>query len=839
MSKKVIIIGGVAGGATALARLRRLDENMEIVLFERGEYVSFANCGLPYYIGGAIENRDSLLVQTPEGIMERFNVDVRIKSEVIKILKEDKKVMIKDLEKGTIYEESYDYLILSPGSTPLKPPIPGIDSPNIFSLWNIPDTDTIVNYINEKKPKSAIVVGGGFIGLEMAENLHELGLKVSIVEMLDQVMAPIDYEMAQIVHEHLICKDVDLRLKDGVSKFDYKDGVTTITLQSGATVEGDMVILSIGIRPNGELAKDAGLEVNQRSGVIVDKYLKTSDDFIYAIGDVIEVEDYVNKNQTMIPLAGPANKQGRIVANNIVGQKEEYKGTQGTSIAKVFDLTVASTGTNEKTLNRLGKEYKKDYLISVIHSNSNAGYYPGALPMTIKLIFDLEGKVLGSQIVGYEGVDKRIDVIATAIRFGGTVAGLMDLELAYAPPYSSAKDPVNMVGFVAENQLTSKVDLILWRELKELDMKDTIILDVREEEELQIGYIDGAINIPLGQLRNRLGELDKNKSYVLYCAVGLRGYIAARILTQNGFKAKNLAGGFTTYKNMYLQDKYGSTCNIDQSGPGSFSDSGVQKVEKKTEEIGPIKTRIAGTGDVFKLNACGLSCPGPIIQVNENLKNLNDGDILEVMSTDPGFLNDIKAWCKNTGNILIKTENANKRFIALIEKGSKVEKQIVGEMSPAKDGKNIIVFSGDLDKAIASFIIANGARAMDKEVSMFFTFWGLNIIKKETHVKTNKDFMAKMFSMMMPKSSKKLGLSKMNMAGMGPKMIRMVMKDKNISSLEELIQEGIKSGIKMVACQMSMDVMGVAKEELLDGVEIGGVATMLDTADDSNMSLFI
>lgn len=839
MSKKVVIVGGVAGGATALARLRRLDENLEIVLFERGEYVSFANCGLPYYIGGAIENRDSLLVQTPEGIMERFNVDVRIKSEVTKILKDEKKVLVKDLKNDKTYEESYDYLILSTGSTPIKPPIPGIDSPNIFSLWNIPDTDTIKGYIDEKAPKSAIVVGGGFIGLEMAENLHDLGLKVSIVEMLDQVMAPIDYEMAQIVHEHLKSKGVDLRLKDGVSKFEYNNGITTITLQSGAEVKGDMVILSIGIRPNGELAKDAGLETNQRGGIIVDKHLKTSDDFIYAIGDVIEVEDYVNNVQTMVPLAGPANKQGRMVANNILGAKEEYKGTQGTSIAKVFDLTVANTGTNEKTLNRLGKIYKKDYFIALIHSNSNAGYYPGALPMTIKLIFDKEGKVLGSQIVGYEGVDKRIDVIATAIRFGGKVSDLTELELAYAPPYSSAKDPVNMVGFVAENQLSGKVDIILSTELEGLNKENTILLDVREEEERDMGYIEDSINIPLGQLRNRLGELDKNKSYVVYCAVGLRGYIGSRILTQNGFKAKNFAGGFNTYKTMFCQDTGNDACGINNDGPGAFSDSGVQKVEKKDEESGAISTRIAGTGEVFKLNACGLSCPGPIMQVSEKMKMINDGDILEVMSTDPGFVNDIQAWCKNTGNTLIKTEKEDKRFIAVIEKGSKAQKKTEKIETPVKDDKNIIVFSGDLDKAIASFIIANGAKAMGKEVTMFFTFWGLNIIKKDSYVKTNKDFMAKMFGMMMPKSSKKLGLSKMNMAGMGPKMIRMVMKDKNISSLEELIEQGIKSGIRMVACQMSMDVMGITKEELLDGVEIGGVATMLNAADDSNMSLFI
>lgn len=575
MSKKIVIVGGVAGGATALARLRRLDEKAEIVLFERGEYISFANCGLPYHIGGTIENREDLLVQTPEGIMERFDVDVRIKSEVIKILKEEKKLVVKDLESNKEYEESYDYLILSTGSSPIKPPIPGTDSPNIFSIWNIPDTDSITKFIREEKPSSAVVVGGGFIGLEMAENLHDLGLKVTIVEMLDQVMAPIDFEMAEIVHEHLMAKGVDLRLKDGVSRFDYNDGKTTVTLQSGAKLEGDLLILSIGIRPNGELAKDAGLKTNQRGGIIVDRTLKTSDDFIYAIGDVIEVEDYVNNVQTMVPLAGPANKQGRIVANNILGTKEEYKGTQGTSIAKVFDLTVANTGTNEKTLNKLGKEYKKDYFISLIHSNSNAGYYPGALPMTIKLIYDKNGKVLGAQIVGYKGVDKRIDVIATAIRFNGTIYDLMDLELAYAPPYSSAKDPVNMVGFTAENQLTGKVDIVYWRELENLD-ENTVFLDIRENEEKETGYIENSIHIPLSKLRDRLKDLDKSKEYIVYCAVGLRGYIASRILTQNGFMAKNLAGGYNTYKTMFCKDKV----NESSYGPKMFSDTGVQNHDK-------------------------------------------------------------------------------------------------------------------------------------------------------------------------------------------------------------------------------------------------------------------
>lgn len=825
MKKKVIIIGGVAGGATALARLRRLDESAEIILFERGEYISFANCGLPYYIGGTIEERNALLVQTPEAIKNKFNADVRIKSEVIKILKDDKKIIIKDLNNDRTYEETYDYLIISTGSTPLKPPIEGINAPNIFTLWNIPDTDKIKNFIDTNKIKNAVVVGGGFIGIEMAENLHDLGIKVSIVEMLDQVMAPLDFEMAEIVHEHLISKGVNLHLKDGVSKFEYKDEKTNVVLQSGTKVEGDMVILSIGIRPNGELAKDAGLIQNMRGGIIVDKYLKTSDDYIYAIGDVIEVEDYIHKVQTMVPLAGPANKQGRIVANNILGEKEEYKGAQGTSIAKVFDLTVGNTGSNEKILNRMGKEYNKDYMISLIHINSHAGYYPGALPMTIKLIYDLSGKILGSQIVGYDGVDKRIDVIATSIRFGGYISDLMDLELAYAPPYSSAKDPVNMIGFTADNQLKGNTEIILCKELEQLNMDNTIILDIREDIEREVGSIPNSMTIPLGQLRHRLNELDKDKLIIPYCSIGLRGYIADRILRQKGFKSKNLAGGFNTYKTLFIKDgiKFG-----DENAPKSFSDSGVAEVSSKTEE-----------GEIFNLNACGLSCPGPIIQVAEKIKILKDGDILEISVTDPGFLNDIKAWCKNTGNTFLSDKKESKNWVVTIKKGLDGEVSRTIENEVVKKGKTIVVFSGDLDKAIASFIIANGARAMGDEVNMFFTFWGLNILRKEEHIDVKKDFMSSMFSKMMPRGSKKLGISKMNMGGMGGKMIRKVMKDKNISSLEELIEQAMKSGIKITACQMSMDVMGIAQEELIDGVEIGGVAMMLSDANESNASFFI
>ena len=552
MGQKVLIIGGVAGGAGTAARLRRNDENAEIIMFEKGAYISFANCGLPYYIGGSIEARSALLVQTPEAMKNRFNIDVRVQSEVLSIDKAAKTIQVKNHATGETYMEGYDVLVLSPGSVPLKPPIPGIDSPNIFSLWNIPDTDAVKGYVDSLKPKRAAIIGGGFIGLEMAENLHDLGIEVSVVEMMDQVMAPIDFEMASIIHNHMRNKDVQLFLGDGVKTFEYQNGVTTITLQSGKTIEADMVMLSIGIRPQSELAKAAGLAVNERGGIVVDEYLKTSDPHIYALGDAIEVTDFVTKNKTMVPLAGPANKMGRICANNINGAKEAYKGTQGTAIAKVFDMTVASTGLNEKTLKRNGKLIGQDYQVSIIHSKSHAGYYPGSTMMAIKLIFELSGKVLGAQIVGHDGVDKRIDVIATAIRYGGTVQELMELELAYAPPFSSAKDPVNMAGFAAENILSGYTGVAQYHEAVNFDREKTILVDVRDLKERENGFIEGSIHIPVNELRNRLGELDKQKDILLYCAIGLRGYIAARILKQNGFeKVRNLSGGYTTFASVY------------------------------------------------------------------------------------------------------------------------------------------------------------------------------------------------------------------------------------------------------------------------------------------------
>ncbi|MFS0863924.1 CoA-disulfide reductase [Fredinandcohnia sp. 179-A 10B2 NHS] len=547
MNKKIVIVGGVAGGATAAARLRRLDETSHIVLFERGEHISFANCGLPYYIGETIQKREKLLVQTVEGMSKKFNLDIRNLSEVTKINRDNKTIYVKNLQSGEVYEESYDVLVLSPGAKPLVPPIPGLnEAENVFTLRNIPDTDKIKGFVDNEQPKEAVVVGGGFIGLEMAENLVDRGVKVTLIEMANQVMAPLDYEMAAIVHKHLNEKGVNLLLEDGVKAFEDQGKI--VVLSSGNTVSTDMIILSIGVRPENTLAADAGLDVGERGGIRVNEYLQTSDESIFALGDAIEVIDFMSRTAAMVPLAGPANRQGRIVANNIYGKSEKYHGTLGTAIAKVFDLAVATTGNNEKVLQRLGVEYN----VIHIHPTSHAGYYPGAHPIALKLIFEeATGKIFGAQAVGAHGADKRIDVIATAIKGGLTVFDLTELELAYAPPFSSAKDPVNMAGYVATNIIDEGVETVQWHEIDEIVEDGGLLIDVREPNERKAGFIKGSVNIPLGDIRERLVDLPKGQAIYVSCQVGLRGYLATRILMANGFKVKNLDGGWKTYSAVY------------------------------------------------------------------------------------------------------------------------------------------------------------------------------------------------------------------------------------------------------------------------------------------------
>ncbi len=530
---KTVIIGGVAAGAGTAARLRRLNANEEIILLERGEYISYANCGLPYHVSDVIDNRDNLLV-TPLPVMKsRYAVDVRNNSEAVSINRDNKTVHIKETN-GNEYDESYDNLVIATGSSPIKPRIPGIESNRVKSLWTVPDTDAIKAFIKDNNAKSAVVIGGGFIGLEMAENLHYAGLKVSIIEAANQVMAPIDYEMALLLNENIRGNGVQLILNDGVSSFTDNANDVTVTLSSGKQVTADLVILSIGVRPNSELAKAAGLELNERGGIVVDSQMRTSDPSIYAAGDVVEVDDFVFGNKTMVPLAGPANKQGRIVADNIAGIESKYQGTQGSSVAKVFDLVAASTGANEKVLQRRGLKKDVDYRAVLVTQNSHAGYYPGATPIYVKLIFSMDGsKIYGAQVVGKDGVDKRLDTIGTAIRLGASIYDLTNLELAYAPPFSSAKDPVNMAGYVAENLINGYVKFSEWDEV-DTD-KDAVILDVREKPELEMFAFEDAVNIPLSGLRGRLDELDKNKKYIIFCAIGVRAYNTYRILQQNGF----------------------------------------------------------------------------------------------------------------------------------------------------------------------------------------------------------------------------------------------------------------------------------------------------------------
>ena len=546
MTRKLLIIGGVAGGATAAARARRLDENAEIILFERGEYISFANCGLPYYIGQIIKERESLLVTTAEAFKARYNIDIRPFSEVTEINRTSKEVTVREIKTGNTYKETYDKIILSPGAEPIRPPLEGINLANIYSLRSIPDSDLIKAQVDEKKPESAVVVGGGFIGLEMAENLVHRGVKVTIIEMLDQVMAPVDYEMASIVHAHLKEKGVSLVLEDGVKSFSKTGNRIKVTTSKGTEVECDMVILSIGIRAESILARNAGLMIGKRGGIVVDSGMRTSDHDIYAVGDAVEIRDFVSGFPAMTALAGPANKQARIAADNAMGRNAKFRGTIGTAVARVFDLTVASTGNNEKTL----KQNNIPYMVSYTHSGSHAGYYPDAEMMAIKLIFSPgSGRILGAQIIGGKGVDKRIDVLATAIYGCMTVDDLEELELAYAPPFSSAKDPVNIAGFVAVNMLKGDVETVNWDDLKVIDPENEILIDLRDKTELdESGFIVGALHIPVNELRGRLNELDRSKSYIPFCAIGLRGYLGHRILVQNGFKSRNLSGGYKTYK---------------------------------------------------------------------------------------------------------------------------------------------------------------------------------------------------------------------------------------------------------------------------------------------------
>jgi peroxiredoxin family protein/rhodanese-related sulfurtransferase/TusA-related sulfurtransferase len=625
--------------------------------------------------------------------------------------------------------------------------------------------------------------------------------------------------MAALIHQHFKEKEVALYLGDGVDYFEKRDDGLRIVLASGKEIDADFVIQSVGVKPDIEFIKKAGIETGERGGIKINEFFQTNYENIYAVGDCIEYPNPITGISSFSYLAGPANKQGRMLADNLAyGNKKKYTGSIGTAIAKLFDITVGITGVSEKTL----KSNAIPHFSTIINAGSHAGYYPDAMPLTIKITFSPKGKLLGGQVVGYKGVDKRVDLLAAIIKIGGSVYDLQEIEHSYAPPFSSAKDPVNQIGFNAENILNNMFKPLSYSEFHDRDKNDSFVLDVRTPDEIEIKPIKGAYNIELDKIRERLNEIPKNKKIYVFCGVGLRGYVACRILTQKGYEAYNLSGGLKVYE---------AAMEI-QSNEIAF----------KPQLIKP-KNNIAATDNpsfsvkTFEVDACGLQCPGPIMKLKKEIDKIQEGERIKETSTDVGFFRDVKSWCEVTGNKLINVENEGGKITAIVEKSSNESKEV--KTMNNGDNKTIVVFSDDLDKALASFVIANGAASMGKKVTMFFTFWGLNIIKKQNKPSVKKDFMGRMFSWMMPTSSKQLKLSKMNMMGMGTIMMRKRMKNQNVDPLETMIENAIDSGVNLIGCQMSMDVMGVKQEELIEAVEIGGVANYLHEAESANVNLFI
>jgi NADPH-dependent 2,4-dienoyl-CoA reductase/sulfur reductase-like enzyme/peroxiredoxin family protein/TusA-related sulfurtransferase/rhodanese-related sulfurtransferase len=829
---KIVIIGGVAGGATAAARARRNDEAAEIVLVERGPYISFANCGLPYHISGAIPEREQLLV-TSEALFEaRYHVDVKSRTEAVAIDRAAKTVLLRNLETGQETEETYDRLLLSPGADAVRPKLPGIDSRRVFTLRNIPDLDRIMTHLETEHPKRAVVIGGGYIGIEMAENLHERGLFTTMVEGAEHILAPFDPEMAAIVHNHLRDKHIELYLADRIEHFEDKPDHTVVFLASGKRIQADIVVMAIGVRPETTLARSAGLELGKTGGIKVDAYLQTSDPDIYAVGDAVEVTQVLSGRQALIPLAGPANRQGRMAADNMLagdGARVAYKGTLGTAILKAFDLAAACTGLNETQAAALEIPHRA----TITHSGSHASYYPGSKQISLKLVYTPDGQILGAQAVGADGADKRIDVIATAIAAGMTVQDLCDLELSYAPPFGSAKDPVNIAGYVASNVLKGYHEVIDWRQLRDLlaaPPADLQLIDVRTPEEFEIVTLPKARNIELDALRGRLGELDPAKPTVVFCQIGMRGYLAYRILKQAGFKdVRNLSGGLKTYN--WATEK--------QANPDIFDYEDIKR--RNQSEIDAEKSACALTpgGDKHLLNAVGLQCPGPIMKTFRAMEAMAPGELLEVTASDPAFGRDIRAWAKKTGHDLVDL-TSTKGLITVLLRKNQTAATVAPAAAVAREKTTLVVFSGDLDKVMAALIIANGAMAMGKPVSLFFTFWGLNVLRKANPPRIKKTLIESAFGWMLPRGAAKLNsLSKMNFSGIGAPLMKHVMAAKNVAKPVELLRELIDGGAQIIACQMSMDVMGIAHEELIAGVEIGGVAAFLSEAQESSTTLFI
>lgn len=829
---KLVVVGGVAAGASVAARARRLDETAEIIVFERGHHVSFANCGLPYHVGEVITDRDRLLLQTPQSLRESLNIDVRVGTEVIAIDPQARTVTVREVDSANEYSEGYDYLALTPGAVPVRPPLAGIDHPAIETLRRIGDMDRIKARVDRelagqkagrREPVRAVVIGAGYIGLEMAENLHHRGVRVDVVERADQILPPVDREVSIPVEQHLRGRGISVHLSTTAAAFaPLPDDRVGVELNSGTTIPADLVILAAGVRPDTTLAVAAGLELGEHGGIAVDTHMRTSDPHIWAAGDAVETPNPVLPGSYLNPLAGPANRQARVAAENICGRKTEYLSTQGTSIVKVFEMVAGGTGPTERQLKAAGIDYRAVH----VHPSGHAGYYPGTAMMHLKVLFDPDdGRIFGAQACGFDGIDKRLDLLAMAVRQGMTVYDLEHQELAYAPPFGSAKDPINMAGFVASNVLRG--DLRLWYSEDFPAATDgALLVDVRTPEEYGLWHIPGAVNIPLATLRDAIadGDVDRSRPVRVYCAVGFRSYLAYRILVQKGFDdVAALSGGSTTFKAVHEkpEDTYEAQAPI------------VSYAEVASAAAGPA----TASGTVIDLDCTGLACPGPIMKLTKTMADLAPGDDVRVTVSDPGFALDAPAWASKNGHRLIEIAPQGPGYVATLRKGGAA--LATAGSAPAKKKTSMVVFSGDLDKLIAAFIIGNGALSMGDQVSIFFTFWGLNALRRSDAPKRDKTALEKVMSVMMPAGADDLPLSTMNFAGAGATMIKKVMNDHNVPDLAELIASAQQNGARLIGCTMTMELLGISESDLIDGVEFGGVATFLGEAQESGTTLFI
>ena len=834
---KLVVVGGVAAGASTAARARRLDEGAEIVVLERSHHVSFANCGLPYHIGEVIQNRDRLILQTPQTLRELLNIDVRIGTEVISIDRDAKTVHCRETDTGREYTETYDKLALCMGARAVRPPIAGTDLPGVHVLRRIADMDQIKQIVDESVVKAqhelragrrgsndptlrAVVVGAGYIGLEMAENLRDRGADVHVVELAEQILPPLDKEMSISVERHLRSRGVSVHLGTSVAAINQgRSGGLSVELGNHQVLPADLVVLSTGVRPRTEIASAAGLELGPRGGIRVDQRQRTSDPDIFAAGDVVESLHTVLPGTHLVPLAGPANRQARVAAENICGRDTVYESTQGTSVVKVFDMVAGGTGASVRQLEAAGLPYRAVH----VHPTGHAGYYPGTSMLHLKVLFDPEtGRLLGGQCAGFDGVYKRLDVLAAVLRMGGTVFDLEKMELAYAPPFGSAKDPINMAGFVAANTILG--DLRLWyAEDYPAATEGARIIDVREPEEFDIWHIPGAVNVPVGTVRQHLDEWDRSAPIRLYCAVGFRSYLAYRMLAQKGFQdVATLSGGSTTFRFWHDVEPANTQAPVPLENYA------------ERDAFPP-----AASGVQIELDCTGLACPGPLLKLSEAMKGLAPGDEITTHVSDVGFGTDAPAWARRNGHEMVDLTPEGAGYRATFRKGG-AQPAAATQAKPVSRNKNsFVVFSGDLDKMIAAFIIANGALAMGNEVSMFFTFWGLNALRDPKAPKRDMKAMDKMMAKMMPSGPDALPLSQMNMGGAGAAMIKNTMKQHNVAPLADMMATAIKGGANIIACTMTMDLLGIEKSDLIEGIGFGGVATFLDEAADSQTTLFI